>query len=311
MQADTAMRSAANALTFGVADRLDAGLDSLVGTGGLSRYRSNLGANRARNQHDAVHRRKAQLAGEIGAAGVVLGGAPLRGAAAAASKRIPSAAKISTRELGALATAGGLTNAAIQNFTDAVLDRRQSWRNGAGAFAGGAAGVLALPLGAQRAGAVSGAVGSATQDILSGRQVNVSDLARNAALGRLTTGVASEVGTRLSNGLSSQAKGRLGDRLGALRSDLNGMRIEPGPKKLEYREPGARKGGTFADGRSGDDRFEYKFGPTAALSAGQRAVQALLGDNYHVYHFLPEDVGKILGVPAMGVARQVNGDQRR
>lgn len=310
-QADTAMRTVANTLTFGAADKLDAGLDSLFTRGNLSGYGANLGANRARNQYDATHRRNAQVAGEIGAATLMLGRAPLRGIAAKAPERISSAVKVSKRELGALAAGGGLTNAAIQNFTDATMGRRPTWQNGVSSFAGGATGVLAYPLGAQRAGAVGGAVASATQDLLNGRQVDFRTLAQNATVGRLAGGLGGAIGKHGSNALSSRGKGKLGETLGALRSDLNGMPIEPGPKKLELRTPGARKGGTIADGRSGDVRFEYKFGPKAELTRGQLAAQALLGDKYKVYQFLPEDVGNILSIPALGIGRQLYDDQWR
>jgi hypothetical protein len=60
--------------------------------------------------------------------------------------------------------------------------------------------------------------------------------------------------------------------------------------------------GAIPDGRSGDILFEDKFGPKATLSAGQRMAQAVLGPNYVLYHFHPEDVGKILGLPVGGPA---------
>jgi len=310
LQADTAVRKAANSLTLGAADKLDAGLDSVFAKGNFSSYRGNAQANTARNQYDAVHRRNAQMAGDIGATALMFSRAPAS-LAAKAPQRIAGAVKMSKRELGALAAGGGLTNAAIQNFANATRGKQTTWQEWVGALTGGAAGVLAYPLGPQRAGAVGGATSSATEDLLSGRRADLEALAQNAVLGRLAGGLGGVVGTRGSDALSSRAKGKLGETIGALRTDLNGMPIEPGPKRLELRAPGAKKGGTIVDGRSGDVRFEYKFGRNARLSNGQRAAQELLGGNYKIYQFLPEDIGQMLSIPTLGISRPFYNDRRQ
>jgi hypothetical protein len=103
--------------------------------------------------------------------------------------------------------------------------------------------------------------------------------------------------------LSRGAKGRLGESLGAVRSAINQMEREPGPKKL-FKPKGA-KAGTIPDGRSGDKVFEDKFGLKAKLRAGQLIAQGLLSPNYILYHWIPEDVGKIVASPFIGLGSHV------
>lgn len=91
--------------------------------------------------------------------------------------------------------------------------------------------------------------------------------------------------------------------MGAVRSDINRMRRDPGPKQLL--KPKGSKIGTIPDGRSGENIFEDKFGLRAALSAGQRIARDTLKRNYTVYHFVPEQVGKIASLPSMGLAPQL------
>jgi hypothetical protein len=71
LQADTAIRGAANVLTFGGADNLEAAMDALPGAGGLEgwrrRYDANLKEQHDRNRYDALHRRVAQATGQLGA----------------------------------------------------------------------------------------------------------------------------------------------------------------------------------------------------------------------------------------------------
>jgi hypothetical protein len=129
--------------------------------------------------------------------------------------------------------------------------------------------------------------------------VSLEDLSRSAVAGRAVGALAGKTGTELSQSLTKQAKGRLGEALGAVRSAVNRMEREPGPKQLFKSDPA--QPGTYADGRSGDILFEDKFGLKAALSKGQRIAQSVLGPNYIVYHWLPEDVGKILATPLSGL----------
>jgi hypothetical protein len=111
----------------------------------------------------------------------------------------------------------------------------------------------------------------------------------------------------VSQSLAKQAKGRLGEALGTVRSAVNRMEREPGPKQLVRLDPA--RPGTIPDGQHGDFLFEDKFGPKAALSKGQRIAQSILGPNYIVYHWLPEDVGKILAAPLSGLGSRLADDR--
>jgi hypothetical protein len=298
LQGDTALRSAANTLTLDTANSLAAGLDSLVPVGGQGigeRYAANLAAERARDSYDAAHRPMAQRIG-AGAATAL----SLLAGSVAGPRRLAGAATLSAREAAAILGAGGASGLALQNLSDAAAHRSADWRDGAGATLGGVLGAAALPLGPGRAAAVGAATTTAAQDLLHGRPISLEDLGRSAAAGRAIGGLAGFAGRQGSRSLSPQAKGWLGESLGTVRSAINHMEREAGPKKLF--KPKGWTAGTIPDGRSGDILFEDKFGPKAALSAGQRMAQAVLGPNYVLYHFHPEDVGKILGLPVGGPA---------
>ena len=69
MQVDAGVRSAANSMTFGGADNLSAGLDSLLGYGGQGdlsqRYQTLLQREHARDNYDEVHRPVAHGLGDL------------------------------------------------------------------------------------------------------------------------------------------------------------------------------------------------------------------------------------------------------
>jgi fermentation-respiration switch protein FrsA (DUF1100 family) len=185
-----------------------------------------------------------------------------------------------------------------------MAHRPSDWRDNIGAIAGGVAGSAAMiPFGPGSGAAVGAATTTAVRNAMHGGSTSLEDLGRSAAAGRAIGAVAALGGRQLSQNLSMQAKGRLGESLGAVRSAINRMEREPGPKRLFKPDPA--KPGTFADGQSGDILFEDKFGPKAALSAGQRLAQKILGPNYIVYHWHPEDVGKIVALPFTGLAPQL------
>lgn len=121
--------------------------------------------------------------------------------------------------------------------------------------------------------------------------------------GRAVGALAAKTGTQLSQNLAKEAKGRLGEALGTVRSAVNRMEREPGPKQLVKLDPAKPR--TVPDGQHGDTLFEDKFGLTAALSKGQRIAQSILGPNYIVYHWRPEDVGKILTSSLTGLGSQL------
>jgi hypothetical protein len=180
--------------------------------------------------------------------------------------------------------------------SDILSGQDSTWQNDLGAGVGGVAGAGALVFGAKPASAVNGAVTSAMQDFLNGRQISLDHARENAAVGGVLGGLAGMAGERWSEGLTRKEKGNLGEFLGDMRSTVNGLRREGGSKTADKLE-GTGKW-WFPDGRSGDVRFEDKFGPSASLSKNQKLAQAALGGNFWINHFLPEDIGKAASVPA-------------
>jgi hypothetical protein len=306
LQADSMVRSAANTFTLGGADSLAAGMDALIPAGGegyWERRAAQLAAERARNAYDVAHRPVSQQIGAGAATAIsLLGSAGLAGPA-----RLAGAATGSARETAAILGAGGMSGLAAQNLSDAAAGRPSDWRDEVGATVGGVLGGVARPLGPGRAAAIGAAATTATQNALHGRPVTLDDIGRNAAAGRAVGALAGLAGRQWSETLSPRAKGRLGETLGAVRSAINQMEREPGPKKLF--KPAGWKAGTYPDGRSGDILFEDKFGPHAVLSEGQRIAQRVLGPKYILYHFHPEDVGKIVSLWSTGLAPQLERQQ--
>jgi hypothetical protein len=314
MQADAAVRGAANVMTFGGADHLAAGMDALIAPGGLDhwgqRYESNLAQEHARDRYDETNRSTAQATGQIG--GTVLGLAllgPARGALAAAP-RLPGAAALTGRETAALLGGGAVTGLGMQTASDiAAGGRRSSVGDKAGAAVGGAAGALALPLGPGRVGAVDGWVTAAAQDAFNGRPISLDRAGESALAGNLVGGLAGRIGTSASDRLSPAAKGRLGEAMGDVRSTINGRRRVWAPKARDYI---SEDDYWYPDGLSGPLRSEDKFGYGAELSPNQTGAQAALGPNLRLYHFTPDDIGGLVSVPA-GIAgsQLIGGDARR
>jgi len=303
MQIDTAARSAANTLTFGAADRLMAFQNASLDPDGLAgwgdRYKAELALREARNRYDASHRQIAQGVGAVGgtAAGLLALG-PMDGVLAGGT-RLAGAAKLTAPEAGIILGAGGAIGGVSQGVSDAVRGHVSSLGDYAGSAIGGAAGTGAMLLGAaSRAGAVDGAVTSVAQDLLNGRPVELNQAGQAALAGNLLAGAAGRAGQRWSNGLSMQAKGKLGEDMGGVRSMMNGEFRASG-KAHDPVEVNGRQTYWVPDGRSGDIRFEDKFGPSARLSPNQRAARNVLGDNFRLNSFLPADVGNIFATPLL------------
>lgn len=273
-----------------------AGLDALLPSdkGMSERYDDNLAAEAARNDYDAIHRPLARQAGMAGATALAL----FAGPGPAAAKRLTTAA-LSARDAAAILGGGAASGLALQNLSDFLDHRPSDWKDNVGAIVGGLAGSATLPFSPEKAAAFGAATTAAVQNALHHRQVSLEDLSRSAVAGRAVGALAAKTGTELSQSLPKQAKGRLGEALGTVRSAVNRLEREPGPKQLVKLDP--KKPGTRPDGRSGDILFEDKFGLKAALSKGQKIAQSVLGPNYIVYHWHPEDVGKILSSSLAGL----------
>jgi len=312
LQADTAFRAAANVLTFGGIDHFAAGMDALLEPGGVEgwrqRYDANMAGENARNRYDASHRAIAQATGQVGGTAMGLGlVGPARGAVAMAP-RLPGAATLSSREAAGLLTAGAATGLGMQAASDIATGQRSTMGDNAGAALGGVAGAAALPFGPGRAGAVDGWMTSAAQDLFNGRPLSLDRAGESAVAGNALGGLAARFGTDASNSLSSRAKGRLGEFMGDVRSTVNGQRREWAPKSRDYLPD---RSYWYPDGRSGLTRFEDKFGYSAELSPDQMRAQLVLGPDFQLYHFTPDDVGRLLSVPASATAPHMIDDRTR
>jgi hypothetical protein len=313
LQADTAMRGAANVLTFGGADHLAAGLDALVAPGGIrgwsERYDAILADEQARNLYDANHRATAQHLGQVAGTALGLGlVGPMEGALAA-MPRLAGAARLTGREVAALAGAGAGLGATSQTVGDNYgHGRTSSVSDVVGAAIGGGIGSLSLiPFGPARAGAIGAAATSIAQDVLNDRPVDYGDAGKGAILGNVLGGAAGDAGLKMSKSMSPKAKGELGEALGDLRSRIN---LEPREWTPKTAEPAGRGLKWIPDGRRGEVRLEDKFGVSAKLSTNQKLARAKLGENFVLNHFLPADIGKLFGGPAAAVAPQVVNSRR-
>jgi hypothetical protein len=316
LQADTAIRAAANALTFGKADNAAAAMDALIGPGGLDRwnqrYQANLEEEQARNQYDAVHRPVAQAIGSVGGGLLgVLATGPMEGAVAAAP-RLAGAAQLTAREGAAMIGAGGAAGLGTQAWSDLDTGHLSTPGDYAGAAIGGIAGAGAglLRLGPARAGAVDGAVTSAAQDILNGRPISTQQAAQSALIGNLLGGVAGIAGRAWSDGLSTSEKGSLGETLGGVRAKVNGEQRISGPKQrasvngLDKDLTNQKGSYWYPDGVDGDVAYEDKFGTGARLSPNQTLAQQNMGQNFRLNSFLPADIGRMTGLLAAPFAPQ-------
>lgn len=315
LQVDTAMRGAANVLTFGGADHLAAGLDALIEPGGLSewkpRYEANLAQEQARNAYDKVRRPVALASGQVGGAllGVGLVG-PMEGALAAAP-RLSGAAALSGREGAAILASGGAAGLGMQALSDGVAGRRSTPGDNLGAVFGGAVAAAALPFGPARASAVGASTTSAVQDIFNGRPIAVDRAGESAIVGNLLGGIAGVAGRAWADKLPQPAKGPLGEALGDMRSTINGRRRVSSPKARDEIYEDQVKPYWYPDGRSGPVRFEDKFGVSAELSRNQLLAQKVRADNFQLYHFLPADVGRAAAVPAAAAAPHLTSSRQR
>jgi len=301
LQADAAIRSAANVLTFGAWDRLNAAALAAVnqrsGTRFADRY-AREGAGLAElNRTNARQRPVATAAGQ--AAGTVAGVALTGGGRqiVSAVPRLAGATRLTVGDVAGLLTGGAVVGVGAQTAEDLATGQRSPTSDYVAAGTGGVASVAALPLGPARAGAVGGWVDSASRDMLAGRPLSLERAGQAAMMGALGGRYAGQGGYDWSNGLAPVAKGRLGETLGSFRSFFNGHPREILGKSLTL-VPGTKSTRWIPDGVSGDVFFEDKFGYKPRLSYGQRAAQRALGDNFFLSNFLPEDVALLTGIPA-------------
>ena len=307
-------RGAQDALTLGAGDHVYAGAralaDALDGQDIVRAYQARIATERARDQYDAKHFGAARATGQV--VGTVAGLAALGplDAALAGGVRMVEAAPLVAREVAALGGSGAIGGVASQGVEDFQRQQLGSIGDYAGSALGGAATALASArLGPGQAGALGGAVTSVAQDALNGRQVSLEKAGQAALGGGYIAAPFGLAGRMYSEGLHFRQKGKLGERLGEIRTRVNGGKPEPGGARVGL--PSGRI--TVLDQESSIMPIsEQKFGRTAKLTGGQREAYELYGpEDYRVDHFLPRDIGVVYGFPMgqLGYHEMLGGEE--
>lgn len=313
LQVNAAVRAAANTVSQGGANPIAAGMDAVLQPGGTNdlprRYNVNLAQEEDIDHYNARYRPVADKVGTgIGLGLELLLAARYGGGFGLGAKvpRLANAAKLSRPEALAAVSAGAAGNVATQYATDAATGHRTTGGDAFGAALGGGAGGAATLFGPKAGATVNGFVTSVAQDIGNHRPVDFKKAGFAASASSLVAGRTGQAATRKVEALPSHTKGRLGEYAGPARAALNGHIARPNRTQVRTPITGQR---TVPDGiakRSGDDvHLEYKHGSRAKLSKGQLANQAERGANFILYHFMPEDFGKLASAPIGIVAGPV------
>lgn len=335
MQADAFMRGAADVLTFTKADEIAAGLNA-AGATAISkvtpgkgddqpfsqRYEAELAAQQGRDAFDKTYRPAARTGGQVAGAALGLAASNL-GNGAALVRMLPKGARIvrnaqSVKRLGLdmrgmtrlSAVGGGAVGGATQLATDISRGELSDIRDYAGSTLTGIAGGVAGRFGGLKAaGAVAGGLTPVMQSLASGEAASASDVidraAHGAFSGAVTGRAAGAVGKYGSSALPSKLKGDLGEGFSYLKSIARDGK--PPTTQVPIR---VGKHETIADQvlRDGKTLLEAKFGRWARLSRAQRAAWRAYGPDYLIDHYLPEDVGRVLGVGAAAAAGRIAGE---
>ena len=307
LQVDTAVRGAADTLTFGFADELSAGASAAFDFRRRSfgdKFADYQAAELARDRADASQRPLARGFGQAIGLGVSLM-APSPAAAARmfspkllsemrGLKGIAVGPRIQTkaREYLVTSSGAGLANGAMQSATDIATGGHGSAGDYLAAMIGGTvAAPVAIARSPKSAGAVEGFTTSAAQDLLNGRPISFDNAMRSSAAGGVSGDIADRLGTAWAKGLSSTQKGKLGERLSMYKTRARGH-VPNGRGRRLY----LSKGYTVLDPASSlDELVESKQGPSVEASANQ--IRAFLEHpgRYRFDWWQPSDVGKITG----------------
>lgn len=338
MHADAFVRGVADILTFSKADEMGAGIEALSETALRSvvpgwddrrslgqRYEKRLARQEQRDQFDETHRTGARRAGQ--AAGVVGGfatGSGLGSGGSALVRMLPNGARVvknaqpvarlglDMRGVSTLAAAGG---GAIGLIDQLLADLARGAASAPGTYAASTAAGIAGGLagrygGPMAAGVVTGGLTPTLSSAASGGALSPLDIVEDAVRGGAGAGVTSRAfgafGKYGSSALSSKRKGDLGEAASLVKSVARDGRR---PRVQVEVKVGRRH--TVADQvlDGGASLLEAKFGRWASLSQAQRAARRQFGPNYLIDHYLPKDVGRVLGVGSAVSAGQVASDE--
>jgi hypothetical protein len=299
-QANAAIRAIANTATQDQADRVAAGMDALLQPGGIrglpQRYQINLAQERETDRYNSRYRGIADKVGIATGVGLELAMLARGGTPFGVTKAAPmvGAAGLSGKEVLAGMTGGAAANVGAQYATDALIHHKTTMGDTFGAALGGAAGGGVGFLGPKRSGAVNGFVTSVAQDFGNHRPVSMERAGQAGTAGGWLAGRTAQKTAELVHALPMVPKGKLGEMLGPVRSLANGYLVDTRKRLI----PVTSKLRTIPDAVAGKVHFEYKLGVQKVLRGGQRANQLKKGKDFILYHFRPEDFGKLAGVPA-------------
>lgn len=332
MAVDAGVRGAADILSFGKADEMEAGLEAGVETAIRSlpafddgrtfkqRYDTQLALQQERDRFDAEHRPVARGVGQVAGtvAGVAVGGGVGRGGAALIG-RLPQGARIlrnvapvsrlgmDMKGVTRLSAAGGAAIGAVEQAAEDIARGELSdLPTYAAATAGGVlSGIAGRYRGPVAAGAVAGGVNPALKSLTAGEAPDLTSVLTGVRDGGVGAGVAGRAAGALgkygSSLLSSKLKGDLGEGLSYVKSLARDGRAPRLQAKKEYNGRVTIADQELLDGRL----LEAKFGRWARLSKGQREARRVLGPKYLIDHYLPEDIGRIGAVGAGTLAGQM------
>jgi hypothetical protein len=316
-----AWRGALDSATLGLADKGVAAAQATLDTAGGRDWGRSYDATRAQQTaedqfeqaHFPAYRQSGEVAGAIAPLLLTDGLTAMPSAARiafTAPKLAPDLASAVrfARPWAAVAGAGAGVSVAGQGVSDAASGHLSSPQTYAADMAGGAAAGLATLARSPTAGAAAGAGASAlTYSALTGQPIDWGDTAKNAVAGSTIGLLGHFVGTQASNSLAWRDKGQFGEWLARQTSNILGDDITPPPENSSrYAGIDVSGGKTIPDLVTDQGPVEAKFGRSARLSKRQGEAFNEL-DNYHVYHFLPEDIGRITGgLLAIGAQPQMS-----
>lgn len=333
-----AAEGALDGATWGQGDKIYAGIgalkDTLQGESPRESYRKRIAYEQARDRYYAQNFGAARSLGEVAGAFVPIPGAGPLGAvkllseagklgefgkvlekAYVAGKRIKQVTPLARQERAVVSGLGASAGAGGQLYSDAMRGHLSSWRDYAGAAAGGALqGQMALRGRPMVAGAAGGAASSMAQDVLNGRTVSLVHAAEAAGAGGAAGKIGDAIGrvrfyrrgtspvgledpsqalARAGQLHTNQEKAAMGEALSKSRTLANFDRTASTAKaKLPLKAGGH----TFPDQLTQLRKIiEAKAGIYARLTKRQLQAIAQFGSDYRVDHLLPKDVGSLFG----------------
>lgn len=211
------------------------------------------------------------------------------------------------RGLTTMMAAGGAGAGAVDQVVGDTLTGRRSTVGDvvSGAVGGGIGGAATRVGGPVIGGAAGGVATSMLGDIANGRALSLDDAYEAGRLSAALGGVGDELAHEWIRELGSNAKGKVGDRLSALKAIARGERVVEQQRRVYLNPEGEPPAYTVADNISVPRGLaetpenlrigESKLGPYASLTPRQEQALRLFGDRYVVDFWRHSDIGNIGG----------------